>query len=101
MRARPAATSGRPGKRAPLLTEVARDFRKRHRVEDAVGGDTALARHLDAPVHVVELEDRVFLRIDAQHAAELQRRSMPAPIQVEAPWMGVDLDDDVVPRASA
>src|SRR3954471_4721350 len=96
MRARPAGTSGRPGERAPLLTEVSRDFRKRHRVEDAVGRDTALARHRDAPVHVVELGDRVRVRIDAEHAAELKGGLVPAPIQIEPPWMSVDLDNDLM-----
>src|SRR3954469_19787471 len=96
MSARPAATSGRPGERAPLLTEVSRDFRKMHRVEDAVGGDTTLARHRDAPLHVVELGDRVRVRIDAEHAAELKGGLVPAPIQIEPPWMSVDLDNDVV-----
>jgi hypothetical protein len=70
--------------RAPLLAEVSRDFRKRHRVEDAVGGDTALARHRDAPAHVVELGDRVRVRIDAEHAAELKGGLVPAPIQLGA-----------------
>ena len=96
MRAPPAATSGRPGERAPLLTEVSRDFRKRHRVEDTVGGDAALTRHRDAPAHVVELGDRVRVRIDAEHAAELKGGLVPAPIQIEPPWMSVDLDNDVM-----
>ena len=84
------------GERTPLLAEVARDLRQRHRVQDPVGRDTALAGHLDAPMHVVELRNRVRVRIDAQHAAELKRRLMPAPIQVETPWVGVDLHDDIM-----
>src|ERR1700712_3646502 len=101
MRARPAATLGRPGERAPLLTEVSRDFRERHRVEDAVGGDTALAGHGDPPVHVVELGDRVRVRINAEHAAKLKGGLVPAPIKIEPPWMSVDLDNDVMLGAGA
>jgi hypothetical protein len=59
------AASGRPGERAPLLAEIVRDFRKIHRVQDPVRWHTALARHLNTPVHVVELGDRVRVRIDA------------------------------------
>lgn len=59
----------------------------------------ALAGHLDSPVHMVQLWNRVRVRIDAQHAAELKRRLVPAPIQAQPQWMRVDLDDYVVLRA--
>src|SRR6478609_7776713 len=78
------------------MAEVARDLRKSHRVQDPVGGNTALPSHLDAPVHVVELGDRVGVGIDAQHTAEVECGLVPAPIQVEAPRVGVDLDHDIV-----
>jgi hypothetical protein len=45
---------------------------------------------------VVELGDRVRVRIDAEHAAELKGGLVPAPIQIEPPWMSVDLDNDVM-----
>lgn len=48
------------------------------------------------PVHVVELGDRLRVWIDAQHAAEVEGRLVPAPIQIEPPWVGVDLNDDVM-----
>jgi hypothetical protein len=86
----------RASARAPLLAEIARDFRKRHRVQDPVRWHTALPGHLDAPVHVVKLGDRVRVRIDAEHAAELKGGLVPSPIKIEPPWMSVDLDHYVM-----
>ena len=62
---------------------------------------TALAGHLDAPMHVIQLPDRMGVRIDAEHAAELKGGLVPAPIQIEPPWMSVDLDNDVMPGTGA
>jgi hypothetical protein len=78
------------------LTKVGYDLGQRHRVQDPIHWHAALSRHLDTPVHVVELGDRVGVRIDAHHAAELDGRLVPAPIQIEPPWVGVNLDDDVM-----
>ena len=63
------AASGRPSERVPLFAEIARDFRKSHRVRPGPLAH-ALARHPDTPMHVVELGDRVRVRIE--HAAELR-----------------------------
>lgn len=67
---------------APLLAELAGDLRKSHRVQDPVRCHAALARHLDAPMHVVKLGDRVGVRIDAHHAAELERCLVPTPVEI-------------------
>src|SRR5690348_16749294 len=89
-------SSGRSGVRAPLLSEVSSDFREGHRVQDAVSWYATLSGHLDTPVHVVQFSDRVRVRIDAHHASEIERCLVPAPVQVEPPWMRIDLDHDVV-----
>jgi hypothetical protein len=34
-------------------------------------------------MHVIKLADRVGIRVDAEHAAVLQRFLMPAPIKIE------------------
>src|SRR4051812_5524678 len=67
------------------------DFRKLHGIQDALRRHAAFPRHLDAPMHVVEFGNRMGVRIDAHHAAEVERGLVPAPIQVEAPGMRVDL----------
>jgi hypothetical protein len=38
------------------------------------------------------------IRVDAHGAAELECPAMPTPVEIEAPWVGVDLDGDGVPR---
>ena len=80
---------------------MAKEFRERHRVEDPVGGNTALARHLDTPMHVIELADGVGVRIDAQNASITECCLMPAPVKIEPPGMGIDLDDNVVLSADS
>src|SRR6476469_6457622 len=65
---------------------------KRHCIQDAVRGYTALARHFNAPMHVVQLANGVGVRIDAEDAAIFERFLMPSPVKVKAPWMRVDLD---------
>jgi hypothetical protein len=52
-------------------------------------------------VHVVELSNRVSIRIDTHHAAKIKGGPLPAPIQVEPPGMGIDLDGDAVLGAGA
>ena len=86
----------RRGRASAASGQIARDLPERHCIQDPVGRDTALAGHLDTPVHVVELGDRVRVRIDAQHATEFERGLVPAPVQVEPPWVGVDLYGDVM-----
>jgi hypothetical protein len=83
------------------VLQVAEDARQWHRVQNAIRRYAALARHLDAPVHVVELADRMRIRIDAHYAAEVQSGLVPPPIEIETPRMGVDLNSDVVRCAGA
>lgn len=45
------------GERAPLAAEISRHLREGQRIQYSVGRDAALAGHLDAPVHVVELSN--------------------------------------------
>src|SRR5205823_5584737 len=35
---------------------------------------------------------RMRIRIDAHHATEPDARRWPTPVQIEAPWIGIDLD---------
>lgn len=77
----------------PPLAQIMRDFRKGHRVQDAIGRFPALASHLDAPMYMVEFADRMGIRIDAHHAPEVERR-MPAPTEIRPPRVGVDFDGD-------
>jgi hypothetical protein len=41
------------------------------------------------------------VRVDAHHAAEIERGLVPAPIEIKPPWVSVDLDGDLVPGAGA
>jgi hypothetical protein len=61
----------------------------------------ALSGHLHAPVHVVELGYGMGVRVDAHHAAEIERGLVPAPIEIKPPWVSVDLDGDLVPSGSS
>src|SRR4051794_9725411 len=69
-----------------------------HRIQDTLRRDSALARHLDTPMHVVELADRMSVRIDAEDAAMIECLLMPAPVEVESPRMCIDFDSDAVFR---
>src|SRR6185436_15063271 len=57
-------------------------------------------RHRDAPAGQVDFGRRVRIRIDAEHAAELEPARVPAPVEVEAPGIGIDLDGNAVLGAS-
>ena len=41
------------------------------------------------------------VRIDAHHAAQIERAAVPAPVEVKSPWVRVDLDRHMVLGASA
>ena len=75
-----------------------KEGRQTHRIQDPLRGDTALARHFDTPMHVVELPDRMSVRIDAEDAALIECLLMPAPVEVESPGMSVNFDSDAVFR---
>lgn len=71
----------------PAPCETRKEGRQTPRVQDPLRRDTALARHLDTPMHVVELADRMSVRIDAEDAALIECLLMPAPVEVESPRM--------------
>ena len=81
---------------AASAAETPRDFLKRQAIEHPIGGHAAFARHLNAPMGQVEFPSRMGVGVDAHHAAEVERALMPAPIQIEPPRIGVDLDGDAV-----
>jgi hypothetical protein len=74
---RPTAAAGR-GNEHPLLR------------------DTTFSSHLYPPMSQINFRSRMSIRIYAHCAAKLQGRLMPAPIEVEAPGVGIDLDGDTV-----
>ena len=78
------------------MPKIAFDLSYRHGIQHAIGGNPALASHLHAPVHVVELADRMGIRIDAEHAAEIEHRLVPAPVEIEPPRVGVDLNGNTM-----
>lgn len=41
----------------------------------------------------------VRVRVNAHDAAQFQCATVPAPVKIEAPWIGVDLDPDAILRA--
>jgi hypothetical protein len=69
---------------------------KREAVEHAVRGHAALARHLDAPVRKINLAGRMGIGVDAHHASKIERPLVPAPIQIETPWVRVDFDGNAM-----
>jgi hypothetical protein len=77
------------------------NLRQVHRIQNPISRHATLARHLDTPVHVVEFGDGMCVRIDAHDAAELERRLVPTPVEVEPPGMRVDLDGHAVLGAGA
>src|SRR6187549_2605345 len=80
--------------------EMTEELRQLHRVEDAVRRHAALARHLNAPMHVIQLANGVGVGINAEDAAARERHLVPAPVQIEAPRMRVDFNGDAVLAAS-
>jgi hypothetical protein len=50
-------------------------------------------------MYLVELRDRIGVRIDAEYAAVVESLLVPAPVKIEAPRMRVDLDGGAIPGA--
>ena len=73
-----------------------RDLRKAQAIEHPIGGHAAFARHLDAPMRQIEFAGGMGVGVDAHHAAEIERTPMPAPIEIEPPGIGIDLDGDAI-----
>jgi dihydroxyacid dehydratase/phosphogluconate dehydratase len=70
------------------LTKRTEQLRQSHSVEYAVRRHAAFTCHLNTPMHMVEFADRVGIRIDAD-AAAIERLFVPAPVEIEPPWMSV------------
>jgi hypothetical protein len=64
------------------LTQILRELRKRHSIQNAIGRCFPLASHLDTPMHMVEFADRMGIRIYADHAPAIERRLMPTPVEI-------------------
>src|SRR5437868_3276586 len=58
-----------------------------------------LARQLHSPVGMIDLIGRMCVGIDAHHAATFKLALVPAPIQIEPPWIGIDFNGDAARRA--
>src|SRR5712671_3767720 len=65
-------------------------------IEHAIFRHGPLAGHQYAPLDVVDFFGRVGIGIDAEHAPQLQPAGAPTPVEIETPWVGVDLDGDAV-----
>jgi hypothetical protein len=50
-------------------------------------------------MHEADLACGMRVRIDAHHAAEVERRLVPAPIKIETPRIGIDLDCNAMSSA--
>ena len=71
---------------------MAEKLRERHGVQHTVGRHAAFPSHFDSPMHVVELPNRVGIRVDADDTSIIEGLLVPAPVKVQTPWMGVDLN---------
>ena len=92
---RRAETLRSPGRdRRPRCSEPVRKCRKVHGIENPFRRYAALAGHLDSPVSKADFRSGMGIGIDAHHAAEFERPAVPAPIEVEPPRVGIDLDGD-------
>src|SRR3954447_6164386 len=87
--------------RLPPAREIPHELRQAHGVQHPIRWHAAFAGHLDAPMHMIELSDRVGIRIDAEHATEVECSLMPAPVEIQPPGVGVDLYGYAVPCAGA
>jgi hypothetical protein len=81
---------------ALAFLQVLYELVKREAVEHAVRGHSALARHLDAPARKINLAARMGIGVDAHHASKFERPLVPAPIQIETPWVRVDFDGNAM-----
>jgi hypothetical protein len=76
------------------LFEMGGELIEAEGIEHAVFRDRSLARHHHAPRDIVDLVRRMGVRIDAEHTTQLKAALAPAPLQIEPPRVGVDLDGD-------
>ena len=78
------------------LSEMRFELCEAHGVEHAVLRHGAFAGHQHAPLDVVDFFGRVGVGIDAEQASQLQPARAPAPVEIETPRVGVDLDGNAV-----
>ena len=67
-----------------------------HAIQHPFFRDAALARLGNSPAHKVEFPYGMRVWVDAEHAAELQRLAVPAPVKIESPRICIYLDGNVV-----
>src|SRR3954469_22164329 len=65
---------------------------QREAVQHTLFRHPALARHLDTPVGEIDFRCRMRVRIDGHYATEFERASVPPPVEVETPRVGIDLN---------
>jgi hypothetical protein len=78
------------------LFEMGGELIEAEGIEHAVFRDRSLARHHHAPRDIVDLVRRMGVRIDAEHTTQLKATLAPAPVQIEPPRVGIDLDGDAL-----
>ncbi len=91
--------SGRARLFAPSPAKMPRDLSQRKTIEHPIRRHATFARHLDAPMRQIDFAGRMRVRVDAHHAAKIERALMPAPVQIEPPRIGIDLDGDAMSGA--
>jgi len=82
----------RLGRQDAAFSEIGANLSERERVENTISRHTALVCHLDALVGHIKLAYRMGVRVDAHHAAEIERDLMPSPVQIEPPGVGIDFN---------
>src|SRR5215208_2752769 len=60
---------------------------------------SAFSGDQNSPSHQVQFGNRVRIGINAEHATQFQGATVPAPIQIEAPGIGIDFHRDPMFRA--
>src|SRR3954466_11662455 len=81
-----------PGREAPAGFEMSGKPSQVEAVQHTLFRHPALARHFDTPVGEIDFRCRMRVRIDGHHATEFERASVPPPVEVETPRVGIDLN---------
>ena len=61
-------------------------------IDHPIAWYTTLSSHFDTPLSEINLRGGMSIGIDAEHASEVQCALMPTPVQVQTPWVGIDLN---------
>ncbi|HKU52387.1 MAG TPA: hypothetical protein VJQ25_07970, partial [Nitrospira sp.] len=78
------------------LFEMGGELIEAEGIEHAVFRDCALAGHQYAPPDIVDLVRRMGVGIDAEQTPQVKTAFAPAPVQIEPPRDGIELDGDAV-----